>query len=82
MGNLKPFVYDFYEGLITRQVFYYDSKEEIIDFYHNTFLWSLDDTYNFDLKELKTRFNNTNNSKLKIIVDELAKTIHKDEHSL
>ncbi len=77
MKPLNDSIYDFYASLISQQLKYY-KLEEVNDFYHNTFLWSIDDTHNFDLRKLKTKFNNTNNSKLKIVVAELEKTIYED----
>lgn len=77
MKPLKPLVYEVYAKLISQQLVHYQI-EEVKDFYHNTFLPSLDDTHNFSLEELRNSLN-INNSKIEILVYELEKTIFEDK---
>ncbi len=76
MEHIGPFVYDFYASVIMRRLEYFDTREEVVNFYQNDLLPELVEEGNLSLSELKKRFDGYDDHRLEALVEEIDKTIN------
>ena len=76
MEHIKPLVYDVFASTILKELEYFDTREEVVNFYRNDLLPGLVEDGNLSLVELKKRFEGSKDYRLETLVEEMDKTIN------